>query len=192
MKRLLVLFFFILTAAVMPSCAYKLSSNSEVLPGKVQRIQIPLFKNGSSEPGVEIYFTNSLKSEALRSNVAKLVNDESSAEAILQGYIVKIEMLALDSVIEPEKDLFLAHGTVLASQYSLNVEVNLELKKKGSNIILWSGNFKQAKNLTAAQVTLPVINTSNSLYNQSAKRQTLDALSKELMQAAFDRMLENF
>ena len=176
----------------MSACAYKLSTNLETLPGNVSRIQVPIFKNSSLEPGAEIYFTNSLKSEALRSRVAKIVNDSADAEAILQGTLSSIEVLAGDSVIEPSANPYLANGTVLATQYALIVSVDLVLKKKNSSEILWSGNFKQSKNFTAAQITLPVINTSNSLYNQSAKRQTLDALSKEMMQAAFDRMLENF
>lgn len=176
----------------MSGCAYKLSTNLETLPGNVSRIKIPIFKNSSTEPGAEIYFTNSLKSEALRSRVAKIVNDSSDAEAILQGTVTSIEVLAGDSVIESSANPYLADGTVLATQYALMVSIDLELKKKDSSKVLWSGNFKQSKNFTAAQITLPVINTSNSLYNQSAKRQTLDALSKEMMQAAFDRMLENF
>ncbi len=192
MKSIFVLIILVLTVAVMPSCAYKLSTNLESLPGDVRHIQIPLFKNSSPEPGAEIYFTNSLKSEALRSRVAKLENESGQAEAILQGTIISIETLAGDSVIESSANPYLASGTVLATQYALSVNIFLELKKKDSSLVLWSGNFKQSKNYTAAQITLPVINTSNSLYNQSAKRQTLDALSKEMMQAAFDRMLENF
>ena len=176
----------------MSSCAYKLSTNLETLPGNVRRIQIPLFKNATIEPGVEVFFTNSLKSEALRSRVAKIENDSGNAEAILQGTISSIEVVAGDSVIEPSANPYLPGGTVLATEYAVRVSIDLTLKKRDSNTLLWSGNFKQSKNFTAAQITLPVINTSNSLYNHSAKRQTLDAISKELMQAAFDRMLENF
>lgn len=192
MKAIFVLFILVITTSVMSACAYKLSTNLETLPGNVSRIQVPIFKNSTLEPGAEIYFTNSLKSEALRSRVAKIVNDSADAEAILQGTLSSIEVLAGDSVIESSANPYLANGTVLATQYALIVNVDLVLKKKDSSQILWSGNFKQSKNFTAAQITLPVINTSNSLYNQSAKRQTLDALSKEMMQAAFDRMLENF
>ena len=176
----------------MSSCAYKLSTNLETLPGNVRRIQIPLFKNSTIEPGVEVFFTNSLKSEALRSRVAQIENDSGNAEAILQGTIASIEVVAGDSVLQASANPYLANGTVLTTQYAVIVAVDLVLKKRDSNVVLWSGNFKQSKNLTAAQITLPVINTSNSLYNHSAKRQTLDAISKELMQAAFDRMLENF
>lgn len=176
----------------MSSCAYKLSTSIDALPGGVRRIQIPLFKNATSEPGAEAYFTNALKTEALKSRVAIIENDESQAEAILQGTIASIEILADDSVLEAQNDKYLPGGTVLATQYHVTVTVDLKLKKKGSSAVLWSGNFKQAKTFPAAQITLPVINTSNSLYNQSAKRQTLDALSKEMMQAGFDRMVENF
>ncbi len=176
----------------MSSCAYKLSTNLEALPGNVRRIQIPLFKNSTIEPGVEVFFTNSLKAEALRSRVAKIENDSGNAEAILQGTISSIEVVAGDSVIEPSTNQYLPGGTILATEYAVVISVDLTLKKRDSNVLLWSGNFKQSKNFTAGQITLPVINTSNSLYNHSAKRQTLDAISKELMQAAFDRMLENF
>ncbi len=195
MKAFLVLFILFITTAVMPSCAYKLRTGAETLPGDVKRIQIPLFKNESREAGAEIYYTNSLKQEALRSRTAYIENNEADADAILQGTVTSIDVLADESVADTRTRTaypYLPDGSVLALQYKVIAVVDLVLKKRGSNIVYWSGNFKQTKNFPAAQITLPVINTSNSLYNQSAKRQTLDALSKEMMQAAFDRMLEKF
>ena len=195
MKPFLVLFILLVTTAVIPSCAYKLRSGAELLPGDVKRIQIPLFKNESREAGAEIYYTNSLKQEALRSRTAHVENNESDAEAVLQGTITSIDVIADESVADARTSdayPYLPDGSVLALQYKVTAVVDLVLKKRGSNLVLWSGNFRQTKNFPAAQITLPVINTSNSLYNQSAKRQTLDALSKEMMQAAFDRMLEKF
>lgn len=176
----------------MSSCAYHLSTNLEALPGGVRRIQIPLFKNTTTEPGAEVFFTNALKLEALRSSVTKVENEEADAEAVLQGTVASIDVIADESVIESSNDPFLPKRNVLATQYIVSVSVDLALKKKGTNTVLWSGNFKQSKNFPASLITLPVINTSNPLYNQSAKRQTLDALSKEMMQAGFDRMVENF
>lgn len=188
--------FFILTIAVinfsLTGCAYKLSSESDSLPGKVKSIQIPLFKNDSAEVGAETFFTNALKTEALRAKFIQIKNNESDAEAILQGKIVSIDVIADESVIEAKNTKYLPTETVIATQYKVSVGVELELKRKGSTEVLWRGGFKQETNYSAPQITLPVINTANALYNQSAKRQTLDALSKEMMQAAFDRMLENF
>lgn len=188
--------FFILTISVihfsLTGCAYKLSSESDSLPGKVKSIQIPLFKNESAEVGAETYFTNALKTEALRAKFIQIKNDEKDAEAILQGKITGVDVIADESVIEAKNTKYLPTETVIATQYKVSVGVELTLKRKGSSEILWSGGFRQETNYSAPQITLPVINTANALYNQSAKRQTLDALSKEMMQAAFDRMLEDF
>lgn len=189
-------FFLTVTASVIlsitSSCAYKLSDKTDSLPGNVKSIQIPLFKNDSIEVGAETYFTNALKSEALRAKFVQLKNDESDVEGILQGRIMNVDVVANESVIEAKNTLYLPTETVIATQYNVTVGIELILKRKGSTDILWRGTFAQSRNYAAPQITLPTINTANSLYNQSAKRQTLDALSKEMMQAAFDRMVENF
>lgn len=192
MKQKFTFFILLITALVITSCAYNLSTKADHLPGGVTHIQIPLFKNTSTEPGAEVFFTNALKLEALRSKLAKVENNESDSEAVLQGTLSSIEVIPSESVTEASNNPYLPKRNVLTTQYAVVVSIDLTLKKKGTSTILWSGNFKQSKNFTAASITLPVINTSNSLYNQSAKRQTLDALSKEMMQAGFDRMLENF
>lgn len=196
MKKKFSLVFLIITTSVILlvniGCAYKLSSDSDTLPGDVRRIQIPLFKNDSSEVGVESFFTNSLKSEALRSKFVQLKNNDNEAEAILQGRIVSVQVVADESVIEAKNTSYLPSETVNATQYKVSATVELKLLKKENSYVLWSGSFQQSSNYSAPQITLPVINTANALYNASAKRQTLDALSKEMMQAAFDRMLESF
>jgi hypothetical protein len=196
MKRRLSLLFLLLTGSVihffLTGCAYKLGTKTGSLPGEVKSIEIPLFENASTEPGIETYFTNALKNETLKSRVVKLVNKESEAEGVLQGKIVSVDVLASESVIESTDAKYLPKDNVMNTSYTITVSADLVLKKKGSSVVLWSGNFKQALNYSAPQITLPVINTANNLYNQSAKRQTLDAISKEMMQAAFDRMLENF
>ncbi len=177
---------------VTSGCAYKLSSKSQLLPGNVKRVQIPIFKNKSQEPEIESFFTNSLKTEALKSSVVSLQDEESASEAILQGTIIQVDVFSEESVVEAAATKYLPAETVITTQYRVTVTVALELKKKGSSEILWSGKFTQAKNYSTPQITLPVINTANSLYNFSAKRQTLNSLSKDMMQEAFDRMLENF
>jgi hypothetical protein len=176
----------------LSGCAYKLSSQTDPLPGNLKSIQIPLFKNDSSEVGVETYFTNSLKSEALRSKFVAIKNEESQAEGVLQGTIKSVDVIADESVIEAKNTQYMPTETVIATQYRVSVVVELVLRKSNSTKILWSGNFVQTQSYSAPQITLPVINTANSLYNESAKRQTLTVLSKDMMQAAFDRMVENF
>lgn len=196
MKKNFSLIILIVTASVIQflgsGCAYKLSSQTSTLPGQVKVIQIPLFKNNSNEVGAETYFTNSLKTEAIRSKIVQVKNEESDVEAVLQGHIRDISIIADESVIEAKNTTYLPTENVLATQYRVTATVLLELKRRNSTELLYSGQFVQTMNYSAPQITLPVINTANSLYNESAKRQTLDAISKELMQAAFDRMVEDF
>lgn len=188
--------FLLLTASVITfllnGCAYKLSARSQTLPGDVKSIQIPLFKNDSSEVGAETYFTNALKVESLRSKFVTIKNEENQAEAVLQGRIAGVDVIADESIIEAKNTTYMPTETVLATQYRVTVNIELTLQRSNSSEVLWRGNFTQTKNYSAPQITLPVINTANSLYNESAKRQTLSDLSKEMMQAAFDRMVENF
>ena len=128
----------------------------------------------------------------MKAKFIQLKNDESSSEAVLQGRIISISVIADESVIEAKNTLYMPTENVLATQYKVTARIELILKKKNTTTILWSGQFTQSSNYSAPQITLPVINTANSLYNESAKRQTLTALSKDMMQAAFDRMVENF
>lgn len=196
MKKHFSRFIFIVTVSViglfLQACAYKLSTQTDTLPGNVKTIQIPLFKNDSNEVGAETFFTNALKIEALKASFVKIKNEESLAEAVLQGRISTVEVIADESVIEAKNAAYLPTENVIATQYRVSADVELILKRKSTNEILWRGSFKQTKSYQAPKITLPVINTANSLYNESAKRQTLDSLSKEMMQAAFDRMVENF
>ena len=135
MKRRLSLIFLLLTASVMPiyfsGCAYKLSTQLERLPGDVKAVKIPLFINSSTEPGAETYFTNALKNEALKSRVVKLVDSESDSDGVLQGRITDVDVVASESIREAKNEPYLSKGTVLTTSYTMTVNVELTLKKKG-------------------------------------------------------------
>lgn len=177
---------------MLSSCAYKLSSKVDTLPQNVRVIYAPLFKNNSTEPGTEVYFTNSMKRELLNSNVVSLVNSESSADAVLYGTVTLVEIVSDESAIEAKDTQFLPKNTILSTSTKITVTVDIKLQRKNSSEILWSSQFKQSRNYTPPQVTLPVINSANNLYNLSARRQTLETLSEEMMQLAFDRLVDNF
>lgn len=199
MNRTFVAIFLKLTVAVIviftgSGCAYKLSSQVDALPNQVKRVHMPIFNNKSTEPGVEVYFTESLKTEAIKSGLVQLTGTESESDAILTGVINEIEVTSDESVIESIDDgkSYLPNSTVLSTQTKVTVSVSVSMKKKNSSEILWSSDFRQSRYYTPPQVTLPVINTANNLYNLSARRQTLETLSKEMMQLAFDRLVDNF
>lgn len=186
--------FFIVVGFVLTlqSCAYKNSSKFDRLPENVKVLFVPLFQNQSREPLSEVYFTESFKNEVLRSGLAHLANNEINAEATLKGIVKSVKLVSDESIIESKDSAYLPQGTVLPTQVKVIVEVSMSLIKTDTKRVLWSGEFTQFKYYTPPQVTLPVINSANNLYNLNEKRQTLESLSKDMMQLAFDRMINNF
>lgn len=174
------------------SCAYKLSNAVDKLPGGVSTIAVPMFKNESKEPNIEVYFTNSFKGEVLRFGRINLLNSESQAEAVVTGVIKSVKIVSDESVIESKNATYLPYGTVLATQVKVTVVVAMKMTEIKTQKVLWSGDYEQSKNYTPPQITLPVINSANNLYNLSERRQTLETLSKDMMQLALDRLVDNF
>jgi len=183
---------YILGILFFSSCAYKLSNKVDTLPKNVKSIFIPVFKNKSSEALIETLFTDAMRSETLRSGYARIVSSETEADAVLNGTIDLVNAVADESVIEAKNTSYLPNNTVLSTSAKVTVDISLVLKKKGSSEVLWSGHFSQSRGYTPPQLTLPTINSANSLYNLSIRRQTLMLLSKDIMQLAFDRMVDNF
>ena len=179
-------------SSTLSSCAYNLSSKVDTLPQNVRVIYAPLFKNKSTEPGTEVYFTNSMKREFLNSKAVNLVDSESSADAVLYGTVSQVEIISEEGAIEAKDTKYLPKNTIISTTTKITVTVDMKLQRKNSSEILWSSQFKQSRNYTPPQVTLPVINSANNLYNLSARRQTLETLSEEMMQLAFDRLVDNF
>lgn len=189
MKLNFVCIFFLV---ILQSCAYRLSNNVDKLPNDVKVIYIPLFANDSKEPNVEVMFTNALKAEALRFGKLNMVNSESAADATLSGSITSVELASDESVIEAKDAKYLPYGTVLPTQVRVTVTVSMKMTEIKTKKILWSSEYKQYRNYTPPQITLPGLNSANNLYNLSERRQTLETLAKDMMQLAFDRLVDNF
>lgn len=176
----------------LSSCAYKLSNQVDTLPGGVKSVFVPPFKNLTDEPDVEVEFTQSLRKEMLTSKVVRLEENSKEADAFIEGTIETVNIKSDESVVEAKNTKYLPYNTVLSTQIKVEVLVQVVLKKTSTQEVLWSSSFKQARNYTPPQVTLPVVNSVNNLYNLSARRQTFETLSKEMMQLAFDRMVDQF
>lgn len=182
----------VLCLILATGCAYKLSNKVDRFPGDIQTVQVPVFSNVSREPNVEVFFTDALKDEVLRFGRVKLVNEASAAEGILTGIIHSVELKSDESVTEAKNTQFLPYGSVLSAIVRVTVNVTVTLTDKKTQKILWSANYTNSKNYTPPQITLPVINSANNLYNLSERRQTLESISKDMMQLALDRLFDNF
>ena len=180
------LFLFVSVILGLTGCAYKWGTSDRKLPDSHEYVAIPVFKNLTQETGIEVSFTNALRQEFERSNVARIVNKDS-ATAVMEGTIVSLQYLPAGP-----KETGLPEGTVLASQYRILIEVQVVLKKKATDEKLWSASFSGERTYLAPQVTATGVNTANPLYNLSSRRQNIDVLATSLMSEAHDRITENF
>lgn len=169
----------------LTGCAYRLGSPDRTLPGGYKQVLIPIFKNRSLEPQIEVAFTNSLIQEFERSRIARL-SDQSTAEVIAEGVIDSIEY-SPGGKIEGAQE-----GTIVAAQYQILIRATVFLKRASDKSLLWQGQFSGERTYVAPQVRSAGINTVNPLYNLSARRQNIEVIAAEMMSEAHDRMTENF
>lgn len=168
-------------------CAYHMGSPDRSLPSGYKQVTIPIFKNLSMEPTIEVAFTNSLIKEFERSKIARIV-DPAQAEVVIEGVIQTVAYVP-GGKLDPS---VLPMGAVLAGSYDIQVVTTITVKRQSDQSVLWTGQFTRGRTYNAPQVTLPGINTVNPLYNLSARRQNFDVLAADMMAEAHDRLTENF
>jgi hypothetical protein len=172
---------------VMAGCAYKIGQSSRVLPGNFKAVSIPIFENKTQETQIEVFFSNALLNEIEKSKVAEVISEDFS-EARIVGVIDTIEILPGGR----REGGDLPVGTVLASEYRILLSVTIKFLRKFDNKVLWSHKAFGERTYVAPQVTQSVVNTVNPLYNHSARRLTIEILSKQMMSEVVSLMTENF
>ena len=189
--RLAAIFFSLSVTA----CAYRIGSPDRSLPGGYRQVFVPIFKNKSMEPGVEVSFTNALIQEFERAKIGR-VTEENQAEVIAEGEIESISYTPqakreyVDEEGKPNNELPV--GSVLAAQYQILITTRLTLMRSSDRSVLWSGTFNGETTYIAPQVIAAGINSVNPLYNLSARRQNIDSVANKMMSEAHDRITENF
>ncbi len=174
------------------SCAYRWGTGTRSIPGGYKSVSVPIFKNKSYEPGIEVYFTNALLQELQRSRVAQVVDDELS-EVRVEGEIFEVRYLPGAKRLT-DKDAFpnLPEGAVIATEYTILLTTKVRVIRRSDNIEVWSGIFNGERTYAAPKVTIAGLNSVNPLYNQSARRQFIENLASDLMVEAHNRLTESF
>lgn len=178
--------FLFLLLFLLAGCAYRFGTPSRP-PGGYEMVSIPVFANRTHETGIEVLFTNSLIVEFERSALCK-VTPPSNSQITIDGTITDVQYVATSI---PE-DAGLPAGSVLAAQYRIVVSVNIIVKRNSDHRILWQGNFSKERPYAAPRVGLPIVNSVNPLYNQSARFEQIGFIAQDIMAEAFDRITENF
>lgn len=176
---------------LLPSCAYQWGYQSRELPNDYQSLYLPVFKNNSDLTGIEVAFTNALKYEFKLSKAAVL-RGPSTSEAKLIGIVESISTSSEAQFKAEDDNNSLPSNTVLDTAYRLFAKVDLKLIDLSTGETVWAKKFNSEKVYDAPQLTKGSVNSSNPLYNESAKRQFLNVLAKEMMREAHSHLSERF
>lgn len=181
---------FFLNACVLYSIGYRHHS----LPGNYKKVAVFLFKNDTQEVGLETDFTHALIRQFKRSQVVKVVG-LSSALVFLEGSIINVTYKP-KSFIEPlrlpDGRLSLPSSTVLVSSYDVIIHLNLKLIQKENQKVIWETRMKEESSYHSPQIGMERINSSNALYNHSARRDKIKEMAENMMTKAHDLMMERF
>src|SRR4051812_21843806 len=75
---------------VLSGCGYRFVAGPATLPENIRVVNAPVFRNHTSEPGLQAVFTQALRSQLTRAGVSS----SEHAEAELSGEIISVWMAA--------------------------------------------------------------------------------------------------
>ena len=183
--------------ALLSSCAYRWGFADRKLPGAYDQVAVPIFENKSEEVGIEVDYTNAFVNRMERSKAAKIVN-KNLAPAVVEGSIQSVAIKLGPGVtgggkIGENKEIpKLPENAVLTTEFAVLVIVKIQLRRASDQSILWASTFTGEKTYQGPRIGTAIVNSANALYNQSARRDTIQRLAEEMMTEAHNRMTENF
>ena len=184
----------VISVLALSGCAYRWGFTDRKLPGAYDQVAVPIFENKSEEVGIEVDYTNAFVNRMERSKAARIVS-KNLAPAVVEGSIQSVNVI-LGSGVTGGKDNKeipkLPDQAVLTTEYRVVVNVKVQLRRTSDQSVLWVSVFQGEKTYQGPRIGTAVVNSANALYNQSARRDTIQRLAEEMMTEAHNRMTENF
>jgi outer membrane lipopolysaccharide assembly protein LptE/RlpB len=118
----------ILASIYITNCGYHIAGKGSNLPPEVKSIAILILANNTQESNLEQIVTEAIRNEFIRSKRLKVVS-EDEADVILYGNIKSFDLSAVS---------FDKNDVVM--EYRAEMVLDLSLKKKDDNSILWKDN----------------------------------------------------
>jgi len=152
------------------ACGYRFAGSGN-LPGGIQTIAIEIFKNRTTETGLENTITNDLIYEFTRKGRSVQKNSKE-ADAVLTG------------VIEAERITTISRQAQ-QSALARRIEIIVSLKLTDSD-----GGVKWSASGVSAFEDYDV--ASDKQANEISKRRAIETLSKRLAEKVYNRLTEDF
>jgi hypothetical protein len=152
--------------SLLLGCGYRFTAGGAELPGGVKEVCAPLFVNRTAEPGLELAFTQSFRSQLIR--VGRLA---STCNANVKGELVNVW---------GGPTVFTSTGNQLAS-YRVFATVHVQLVQ--------ADKVLADATVTGAEDYLPSLETAQDVLQVEANRQAaLRRLSETLARDAYEKL----
>lgn len=174
----------------LSGCGYNFGAVKRNIPGAYDRVSVPVFKNNTSEVGLEAYFTKSMIEEVERGHIASIV-PRDEAQVVVEGEIKSVQYLQ-GALLDKKTLSSMPDDTVLSKEYRIVVDTYIQVRRRSDQKVIWNGTFKGERRYPAPQVTKAQENSVNALYNHSSRQQGIEVMAKDMMAEAYSNMTENF
>lgn len=168
MRRKRVLALLALTALILGGCGYSLRGS---LPGHIKTVAVPVFKNRTSEPGVETMLTGAVV-DAFSTNGRLTVVGAEKADSILEGEVIGYQVLSI--AYDPKANV---------QQYRLVVTMNLRFRDvKRDEMIFEQQNLQERSDFRTLGVVAQTISRE-----ETALRAAATDIARAIVSLAVDR-----
>ena len=167
-RALVLLVLSALTTLAAAGCGYSLRGN---LPEHIKTVAVPVFRNRTSEPGVENFLTGAVV-EAFSTNGRLRVVRPERADSILEGEVVGYQVQSI--AYDPRANV---------QQYRLVVTLNLRFRDVRRNEVLFEQqNLQELSDFR----TLGVVSQTIS-REETALRAAATEIARSIVALAIDR-----
>jgi outer membrane lipopolysaccharide assembly protein LptE/RlpB len=185
MKRLMNVFILcgcLVLGMVTNNCGYRLSGFTRQIPDYIKSVIIPNFENKTTRLQVEQYITFAVKEEFIKRSDLNLVDDESRADAILEGTISRFQVTPLSYSDDASANFY--RVTITVSVRFIDLKTN-EVIFEGQDIT-YSDSYEF--NVYGDDVTN--INAEEDFFSQETE--TIIKISEQFAASLVTTILENF
>lgn len=160
-------------AVLQFGCGYALVGRASNLPNDVHKIFVKPLENRTTRSQVEQYLTRAVADELVSRQRFQVVNDASSADAVLSGAVTAFNATPVT---------FDSSGR--ATEYEITIIAQVALKRTGNEAVLWSNdNYVFRENY-------PVEVSSSGFFDE--QNLALQQVSKKFAETLVSDLQEGF
>lgn len=156
---------------LLTACGYHRVRPGNNVPSNIKSIAIPVFRNDTYEPGIEVLLTEALREQFLRSGFVRLT-DVQNADAVVAATIKNFSLKAISF-----------SQTDYATEYRASIVMRIKLvTRKGK--VLWQD--RKVSRIEDFRVSIDIFQT------EAAKQQATRRIARDLMADVHDRIFDGF